>query len=189
MDEVGPSIKGNQVIFAKGYLTEKFGPDAFDKVIEQLDPQSREILTRPILHVGWIPEECFVKFLISIDNLFGKGNYELCYQIGYYLGEISIPQFYRMFLKFGDPLFLVQRAPHLWKQLHNNGRLEVIKVNSHSVIARLIDKAYPHKAFCFYAMGFSKKGLELTGAKHVTIEEVKCVNSGAEFCEFSVSWQ
>lgn len=182
-------VKGHQILLSKKYLTQKFGPQCFDTILEKMDSCDREILSKPIYTISWIPEETYAKFLASADTLFGQNYYQLCWEIGHYISRENIPKFFRFFIKFGDPAFVIRRAAQMWRQVHNNGNFEVKLTSPRSVLAYLRDKTFPHKAFCFSLMGYCQGVLELSGAKNVSIREVKCASEGGNVCVFEASWQ
>lgn len=182
-------VKGHHIVFARQYLTETFGPEAFKETITQMDTPEQNSLSKIITSVSWIPEEVYVKFLVAADKLFGKGDFDLCRQIGYYLGKKTVPTLYKFFIKFGDPSFAIRRSTQFWQQLHNNGRLEIISGGPSSVTARLIDKTFPHKAFCASLIGYCQGILELSGAKNISIHEIQCASEGASHCEYVGNWE
>jgi predicted hydrocarbon binding protein len=182
-------VKGHHIVLAKKYLINRFGPQAFEKIITQINPPEREILSKIITSVSWIPEDVYITFLVTADKIFGKGDFELCRQIGYYLGKETVPRLYKFFIKFGDPSFAIRRSTQFWKQLHNNGRLEIIPSGPTAVTARLIDKAFPHKAFCASLIGYCQGVLELSGAKNISIDEIQCASEGASHCEYVGKWE
>ena len=100
-----------------------------------------------------------------------------------------VPKFYMVYIQFGNPSFVVSRAAQFWRLIHDTGDLYVMPVGADALTARLMNKVYPHKAFCAGLIGFCQGVLELSGAKEVSIEEVKCAARGADCCEFEASWK
>lgn len=184
-----PSVKGNQLNYTKEYIIKNFGEDVLGKLIEQMQPEDRKILSDNIFGATWQPESTFVNLLVAADKTLGKGNYELCRKVGYYIGQQSIPRFYKFFLLFGQPSFVLRNAALFWRQIHSHGHLKVSQPTKNSSLAHLINYAIPHKAFCFTLIGFFQAVLELTGCKNVSVYETKCVTEGADVCEFPGSWK
>ncbi|MCP4652994.1 MAG: hypothetical protein GY858_06395 [Candidatus Omnitrophica bacterium] len=182
-------IKGNQFLLVKAHITTVFGNDAFNNVLEQMPQHCAASFKKMINSSSWVPEEAFVELLATADKVLGKGDYKLCEELGSILAKVGIPKFYKIFIQFGNPSFVIQRAPRFWKQLHNTGRLEVIATAKTSVIGRLVDKSHPHKAFCASLIGYFKATLELCGATNISVEELECVCNGNSCCEFAASWK
>ncbi|MFH1460605.1 MAG: hypothetical protein ABIG64_09605 [Candidatus Omnitrophota bacterium] len=183
------SVKGHHLKIAKTYLKDKYPPDAFEKILAQMDEKNRAIAAGNILSISWIPEETWGKFLIAFDHVYGKGDYSICNTLGIYLGKNTMPLFYQIFIKIGNPGFVIQRAPLLWKQMHNNGVFEVVDSTNNSGIVRIKDKTFPHKAFCKFLMGFCQGVLELCGVKKFSFQETQCASLGAPYCEFHAQWK
>ena len=53
-------------------------------MIEQMEPGDKKVLTNVIFGASWIPEITDTNLLALAERTFGKGDYELCRQIGYY---------------------------------------------------------------------------------------------------------
>lgn len=182
-------VKGNQIKIAKEFILQKFGADAVDRVLRHLDEKSKQVVSKRNLDAGREPEEAFMAYVAAVEKAFGKGDYQLCREMGIYLAKESMPKFYRIFMKLGDPLFIIKRASQVWSQIHNTGRLEVAAVSEKSASARLIDFKFSNKAFCAMLQGFFQGTLELCGSGNIFMREVNCITEGAEFCEFIGSWE
>ena len=182
-------VKGNQINFTKKYLMEEFGTDALNQVIKHLGEKTKATIIKPTLDIIWEPEEAYVDLLAAIEKTFGKGDYELCRRIGLYIAEESIPKFYKPFIRLGNVSFVISNAPRFWRQIHDNGNLEISISSKHSATGRLINKAYPSKAFCFSLMGYIEGVLQMCGAKNISVKKIKCVTDGEEFCEFTTAWE
>jgi len=183
------SIKGNQIILAKRYFTHRFGADALNKVFSAMSPVAREIIEKPVVSGAWESEDAYIEFLAKADETLGCGDYQLDWECGRFLAKESIPTIYKIFIKLGDPAFVIERADRFWHQVHNTGRMETTRTGKNSVIGKLIGKESPHKAFCMSLMGYFQGTLELCGANNIKIEEVRCAANGASHCEYAVSWQ
>ena len=182
-------IKGNQIIISSQFLVNKYGPDSIEKAAQIMDPKNREIVLGDILSSSWKPAPALVELAAAADKVFGKGDYEVCREMGYFTAKESMSKFYKVFLKFGDPFFILKRSNTLVKQMHNTGRIEVIETGPSYIKAHYLDFGYPHKAFCLILLGFFYGVLEMCGTKNLLIEETRCVNEGDEVCEFVATWK
>jgi predicted hydrocarbon binding protein len=183
------SIKGNQIILAKRYFTQRFGEDALEKIFNTMSPINRAIIERQILSGAWEPEEAYIEFLAKADEVLGIGDYQLDWECGRFLAKQSIPTIYKIFIRLGDPAFVIERADRFWHQVHSSGRLETVRTDKNKVIGKLLERDYPHKAFCASLMGYFYGTLELCGAKEIKITEIMCSADKASHCEYAVSWQ
>lgn len=183
-----PSIKGNIYNLTKDYLIRRFGADALEKTRPHLTPEDYAVIKRPLIAGLWEPEIVYNNFLAAADKTFGKGDYALCHDIGHNSAIQGIPKIYKVFIRFGDPGFVIKRAANFWSQVHNHGRLKAELITEHTAIAAIYDYQSPHKAFCYSLMGYIVGVLELSGAKGVQIKETKCSKDGATHCEFEAHW-
>jgi len=183
-----PSIKGESCNLLKKYAVEKLGADAWQKILQELNSQDRDIICGAIPDFSWQPEKTFLNILNTLERKFGGGDYKLCRAIGNYSAKEGISRFYKIFICFGEPAYVIQRASNYWEQIHNHGRLEIHRASQFSVLAGLHGYRTPEKAFCHYLMGYCEGVLQMTGAKNVAITEAKCACDGHEYCEFIASW-
>lgn len=183
-----PSIKGQNVKQAKEYLLKTFGQEAIAKVLEVLLPEDQEAMGKDYTNF-WEPELSYVHFLEAIEKVFGKGDYSVSFQSGYYSAHKGIPKFFKLFIRFGDPLFVIKRAAAIWGVVHNHGAFEVNGLSAKSAVARLIDYRTPSRAFCASLRGYCTAVLEISGARKVSIVEKQCVCDGGGYCEFDASWE
>jgi len=184
-----PCIKGQSYNLLKKYAGEKFGADAWQETIQGMNSKDREAASKIILDVSWQPEKSFLDLLNALEEKFGRGSYKLCRKIGSYSAKESVPRFYKLFIKFGDPAYVIRHAVSFWNQIHNHGKLEVSRTTPVSALARLHGYKTPDRAFCNYLMGYCEGVLEMSGAKNISISEVRCVCDGNEYCEFIGEWK
>lgn len=184
-----PSIKGQNISLAKEYLEKTYGPDAVNKVLAVLSVDDRAILSKRIYTGFWEPEKSFVHLLDAADKVLGKGDYGVCFQCGHYSARQAIPKFFKIFIRFGDPLFVIKRGAAMWGQEHNHGRFEVSAQSDHSAVFRLHEYKTPSPAFCAGLRGYCVAVLEMCGAKNVSIVEKQCTCNGASYCEFEAAWE
>ncbi len=186
-------IKGANFKTVTKYLVEKFGPDAPQKVIEQMSAEDRKLFAGSIFDGSWLPEKTFADFIYSADRIFGKGDFSLCFDMGVYNAKKSIPKLYWLFIRFGSPGFVVNSAPNFWQQTHNSGSLVIAEKTSNSFILHLKDFYLKHArrnpAFCHGLQGYFTGVLELSGAKDVRMYELQCGALGAPYCIFRGEWK
>ncbi|MFH1239447.1 MAG: V4R domain-containing protein, partial [bacterium] len=154
----------------------------------KLNPEDKAVVARKIVPLTWLPAPIFNRLLEAVDIVLGKGNYYLCCELGRYQAEKGINSFYKMFIKAGNPAFVLKRAPSFWRSLHDEGELEVEITGAKSARARLLKYPDAGKAFCNSLVGYFERVLEMSGAKGVEIFEAKCQSKGDEYCEFFGNW-
>jgi len=184
-----PCIKGQSYNLLKKYIIEKLGADAWQKILQEINSRDREIASKVILDVSWQPEKPFLNLLNASEKKFGRDDYKLCRSIGNYSAKEGVSRFYKIFIRFGDPGYVIGRAANFWNQIHNHGRLEIRRTTPVSALGGLHGYKTPDKAFCHYLMGYCEGVLEMSGAKNISISEIRCVCDGNEYCEFIGEWK
>jgi len=182
------SIKGQSCLTARKFITERFGADGFNDLLSALDDGLSAFFSGKIMPSLWCPEKNFVAFLVAAEKKFDPSMQELLFEMGRYSATKSISTVYRIFLRLGDPAFIIARAGRVWSQLHNHARLEVLDAGDKRAKARLYGYTPAHKAFCRYLSGYFTGVLELSGARDISVTEAACVCDGAGYCEFQAVW-
>jgi len=188
MRKIG-NIKGSSVNLTKQFLTENFGPEAVKKIVAEMKTPNKEIFLRTIFPMEWLPEIEMIHFLIQANKIFSKKDYDLSRQIGYYIAKKGIPIFYTVFIRNKDLNDVLKSAPRFWRQIHDNGHLEVVNAGPKSATVRIINKVFPHKAFCETMIGYFQAISEMIGLRGVSIKEIQCAAEGGRFCEYAINWK
>lgn len=179
-----PCVKGQSCNIAKQYIGKIFGPQALEKVFAQMNEESCAVFSKNILSSSWQSEKAFIDFLFSAEKVFGRSDDELSFDIGYFSANNSISKFYKIFIRFGNPEFIVERATRLWSQIHNNGDFTVQSPKPKTGIVTLKNFSFPSVFFCSYLRGYITGVLEMSGGVDVSVKETQCVCNGAAVCEF-----
>jgi predicted hydrocarbon binding protein len=181
--------KGFTVKGALAYVDAMYGPSGQQKVIAALPPASRVIAERAILSSEWLPFQTQVDFYETIDRVFGKGDFELCRQIGRYTSESELSTINRIFLKLGNIELWMRCAGMMWKQYYSTGQLDVADFASGQGTI-VIRNFYPiSRAFCNDLSGWLERTLELSGETSVVVEHPECVLKGNDACYHRGRWK
>ena len=139
--------------------------------------------------MGWYPVKTLVNIMNYVKEKYGKGDYDICYQIGKKAAEDAFKGMFKIFLEWGKPYTVISKAPLLWRMIYDCGNIELIIAKENYVKGRIIDFEDTHKCLCVRLKGYFEKALELSGAKNVKVEEVKCKTWGDAFCEYEIFWE
>ena len=115
-----------------------------------------------MLRSSWVPYALFIDLNVTIDRLYGRGDYTLCKEIAYYGAKQNLPTLYRIFFRVGSLAFVLKRAARMWDVHYSTGRLSV---TSGPGWARLIieDFAEPHMALWQSVAGWGEASAHLSG--------------------------
>ena len=182
-------IKGQSILAVKAYIEEKFGVDALARIINVMPLDDKQTLLKKILPGSWQPEKVFARFLETAELLYGDKSYKMSKDIGLFSAQLNISRFYKIFIHFGDPAFVIPRASRFWSQIHNVGEMTGEKTSDKSGVARVKGHVFSTKAFCAYLAGYMTAILQMSGAKNISMQETQCVLSGGDCCEFTAAWE
>jgi predicted hydrocarbon binding protein len=183
------NIRGQSILSLMKYLRNNFGEEGYKKALDTLDLIDREVFKGKVSPMGWYPAGAFINMMEATENIFGTGDYKLCERIGHFSAEESFGGIYRIFIELSDARVIIGKASLAWRIINDVGNLEMSAITGTSAKCRIKGYDYPKKAFCFELAGYFTKVLELVGARNVKIVEKKCRTSGAEYCEYEVTWE
>jgi len=181
-------VKGTGVRAMIRYAETKGGPETMKRVLARLSEDDRKIVAGTILPSSRYPEEFDHRILLAVfHEMFGRDS-EKGMDLGKAVLDEGMNIFSRLFLKFGDPSFLISKAGVLWNQYHEIGRLDVYDVGPKGARAKLLDYPWLDVPFCRVLSGSIFRALEVSGCKGISLQHEKCVGQGDPHCQYHVSW-
>lgn len=186
-------VKGSAVTARIRWVRELYGEAGFRALREALDPEMRALFEGRILPHEWVPFELFVAVSVELDRLYGRGDLELCRELGRYSARANLPTLYRIFYALGNPGFIVRRAARVWDIHYSSGRLEIVDTphapGRDAVAIRLVAFQTPHRAHCLAVLGWAEESVALSGGKDVRAAKTRCRLDGDPVCELVASWR
>ena len=179
-------VKGS-ILSARVAWVRQHGDEAYQRFLRELSPATRGVADRLLL-IDWYPFDMFIELCTVIDRLHGKGDLQLCYDLGRYSAEVNVKNIYRLLFKFGSVHFLLRRATMAWGMSYDAGRAMVRSEEPRGAVVEVLDFPTPHRAHCLSVRGWIAKMLELSGAREPVVKE-RCKLNGDERCEFSARWR
>jgi hypothetical protein len=181
-------FKGTVFESTRMFTEETFGPDAVERVLQELDASDREVLQH--MHtIGWYPVEPVLQYMHALDRVYGKSDLEVCTRAGHFSAGWSMNTVLKVFLRFKSPLWLVDRATSVWNRYHDTGKWNVQSVNSSELLGELREFAVRDLAFCARLRGWLQGAIELTGGEGATVTEVRCTSRDDDHCAFTLEWK
>ena len=183
----GPTAKGVVLCSARDFVRKTHGDDTLDAVLDRVTTAQREELLAAV-PIGWYPVELVTAFHRAVATEFGEDNRAQCVAMGRFSADWALNMFYKLFLRFKSPHWLVERSSKLWSTYHSTGSWTVLPHTDNSMAAQLRDFAIVEPAFCCRLQGWFERAAELTGAPGIQIEHTQCRARGHECCEFRGTW-
>jgi uncharacterized protein (TIGR02265 family) len=185
------SVKGTLLLARMKYVRSK-GEDAVQKVLEQLPPEDVGVIRGMLLPSSWYPWDLVQRLEASIVAVFGHGNRaELFRDMGRAAATANLTGngTQRVYLRPGDPHFVLKNSPHVYATSHSSGRRTYEQVGEHAAVLKTADCAdRPNIEDCLTTVGWLTRAIELAGGRRVTVVEVQCRARGAACCEYRCEW-
>jgi hypothetical protein len=182
------NVKGSTISSRLLWVSLHHGEEGLQKLNGVLTPESRAALAMPLQKAKWYPFELFVELSMAIDKVFGKGDMSLIKQVGRFTADANLKTVYKLFYMVGTPKWIIDRAARLWDLHYDSGRLVVMRYPGNETEGRIVGFATPHRAHCQAVWGWFERSLELSGAKDVKGQEVRCRVNGDDECAYHLTW-
>ena len=180
--------KGLNVSSRFRYVQEVHGEGAAQRVLAALAPDTRALLERHVLPHEWVAFSAFIDVNVVADRLLGRGDLSLCREMGSWAATANLPRIFRLFYRFGSPMFLFERAAKLWTAHYDSGRMETVRDPDGAMHLSIHEFGEPHRAHCLSVLGWITRSIEMSGAKVKSAVEKKCRLRGDDCCELVAQW-
>ncbi|MDP3937015.1 MAG: 4-vinyl reductase, partial [Deltaproteobacteria bacterium] len=182
-------IKGLVLKSRLDYVKQFYGEKGLQLLIESLPPEGQDTIRDGVLVSTWYPLDKAIEILVAIDEIFGKGDFELMRKIGGFTARVALAGgVQQSFVRQNDPGFVLKMAPIIFQQYYDSGRIEIESKGEESAVARVFDFALPHRVICSGLLGWIEEAIEIWGGTQVKVSETKCCCKGDPHCEFVVCW-
>lgn len=177
-----PPVQVNgTVLRARTLFIRAQGQDAWMRVLEQLEPTTREAAEAGFLETRWYPFGVLIDLTSTTDRVLGEGDMALCHQMGRHSCNITLNTVHRLLLKFGNLGHLVDRAATAWRAQFDAGEIIVHERSRDLYVFELRGIPVPHRAHCAAITGWMERAAELSGEDEFDFEE-KCRTTGHRYC-------
>jgi hypothetical protein len=179
--------KGVGFTNVRAFTVARFGGEvAWTSVLDKLPSADREEL-RAVIPMGWYSLAMYARLIRALDAVHGAGDLSLVKDLGRYEAEHDLKTIHRVFLRFTNPAFIVEKTSEYWKRFHDTGTWHVER-DDHGVSAVLDGWGHVDVALCRELVAYLTRVLELAGAKNVILEHPKCRGRADPQCIFKGRW-
>lgn len=182
-------VKGSAITSRVRFIRERGSEALFKEIRASLSPESRAHLEKGVLPHAWVPFELLVELCVAIDGKLGKGDLELCREMGRYSAKTNLPTLYRIFFRLGSMPFILSKGARLWEVHYDSGRLLVDTDEVGVAKLTIADFATPHRVHCLSVLGWAEAAGELTGATVIESRELACRARGDTSCDLFLRWR
>jgi hypothetical protein len=183
-------VKGTSISGRRQYMLKYHGQEKLFAVLAQLkDRDTAKRLETGILKSAWYPFDLLIDFTQTIDRVVGKGDGKLYRAMAAQTAEDDLSTVYKVFFKFLQPMYIVQKAAQLWSAYYTSGKMLATKLAPGTIEFEIADFETPNWVHCESVLGWAERSIQLTGVKGVRAEHVECRSKGAPRCRMRVFWK
>ena len=181
--------KGTIIESLVSYINVKFGKDNYDKWLETLLPEAKEVFSKPILVSDWYP---LTKILTEptqrMCDMFYDGNLKGAWENGRYSAEQRLKGIYKVFVKIGSPHHLISKGSSVMSTHYRPSAFNVVKSSSNSAVARITEFPEISKVIEYRISGWIERALEISGCKNLVLKINTSIADGGAYTEFEAKW-
>lgn len=180
-------VKGSNLLNRQRFVEVRFGPDAWDRVLDQLPEEDARTLSPRILASAWYSFELYNRLDDTICNVLADGDLNLCRLMGADSARRALSGTYRAYLRDG-PEAILRRLALLHSTFYDSGSMKVNHLGPGQCAIRLVYQPHSTRTNCLVAEGFYRTVVEICGGRDVQVSEGNCSAHGAPICLFNVRW-
>jgi len=174
-----PKFRASAIVRGLAYLRTTYGTDAVTTALKRWTVNPAQLVDE-----DWISIPALDELYELIEAAFGDGSYNSI-RVMFHHAVPKMPTVIRQIVKRIPLKALAERAPIVYNQEYNYGRLEVLAERSR---ARFRHHDWsPSPAMCAMMRG-TYEGILISRHVKGTVTEVACVREGSEYCEYLVEW-
>jgi hypothetical protein len=182
-------VKGTALRTTRDFVRTRF-PHLYDKWLESLPAESREIYTATLDATAWYPfrEGYTIPGNKIMELCFNNNLIEGAEQMGSYSAETALKGFYKVFLLIASPHFLLQRASKIFTTYYEPSQIEASIYDSSNAVLRITRFEGIDETVEYRIAGWIRKALELANCQGTTYEIKKFLSRGDEATEIHFHW-
>lgn len=182
-------VKGSHLANTRAFILSSFGAEGYAKVTELLAPGARDAI-ESVTGVGWYPVELHRDLLHALDRAHDAGgDHEVVRRAAASDIEFAVTRIHRLFFRFANPGFVLERATDIWVRFYDSGVWDVTRFTDTSAAGTVRAFAIAEPLYCEYVRGFILRLFELVGAKEPHAKHTKCRARGDGACRFEGEWK
>ncbi|AKJ05883.1 uncharacterized protein (TIGR02265 family) [Archangium gephyra] len=190
MDSAAARIKGSVLITRLNLLMKQGGTGRLQQVLQRLPPADRKVLESVIMPIGWYPLELNSRLDAAIaDALSPRDRNKAFVEMGRASAEENLNGPHHVFIRKGDPHFLLSHSPEIYRLYYAVGSRTYEKTGPRSAVVRTVGAESVTEADCLTIVGWYERAIEMSGGRGVRIEQKKCRARGNGHCEYDCAWE
>jgi hypothetical protein len=188
-----PKVKGSTVLPRLDYVKQKGGD--LEKILSLVNPDFAREVKKGILLNTWYDFSGYLELSRGADEVMGKGDLALVWDMGRFSAEYAFRGIYKMFYKIGTPEWVMKMGMSVWKQYYDTGKAQVVMEKvAKGKQARVCIEGYDPAAKGFDVFwrsvgGWTERSIELSGGKNVKVTKAEKHSFPNTCCELIMLWE
>jgi hypothetical protein len=183
-----PRTKGINFVNAQLYTETKIAAHGWPAVVASLTPADQDALNSMVA-VGWYSLELYARLIRAIDNVHGRGDFAHIVAMSRFGAERDFNIIHRVFLRFMNPVVLLEKSAELWHRFHDSGRWVIERPEPNHALGQLEDWGCADEALCTDVLAYLQRAFELAGARNARFTHPACRARGDRRCTFEGRWK
>jgi hypothetical protein len=180
--------KGTVLLHVRTFVTTRFSEGAWRAVVASLAPADRATL-QSVVGTSWYDAELQVRLFRATDQVCGRGDLAVIDALGAYEAEQDLTRIHRLFFRFANPAYVLEKAAEYWTRFHDTGRWKIERTGQTSAAGALSGFALTDVAYCVYLRAYIERLFHLAGSVESSVAHGACRSRGDHACVFSGSWR
>ncbi len=180
-------VKGNIIRARIAFVKDRFGDDAWQKVLAALPEADRKQLGS-VMGVTWLEFELGDRLDKAIVAVLGGGNTQVFEDMGRASARENLGGPHSSFLQPPDPQKFLSKAALIYRFYYDTGQRTYEQTGPTSGVLTTTGSETFSIADCATVIGWYKEALAMLGARDVAIVEETCCARGDPACRYKVSW-
>ena len=182
-------VKGRTLSDSLDGMRARQGDAAVAALIATLDPAVRDALRGAIIVSDWYPLEVLTTLLEADVKMHDRGNASVLVARTEAVVDRQLRGVYRIFIRLGSPEWVVKRIAAIHENYFDGVRIEPQLLEGNRAVIRYTGFEPRHAIVQHAIVGFYRKALEISGAKHVETQFTVAIGAGDRPAELQVSWR
>jgi uncharacterized protein (TIGR02265 family) len=183
-------IKGSVLVTRLNMLRKFGGPACVQQVLQRLSAADRKVLEGIVLPIGWYSLELNARFDAAIADVLSPSDRKRAYvDMGRASAEENLTGPHHVFIRKGDPHFLLSHSPEIYRLYYAVGSRSYEKTGARTAVLRTVGAEGVTAEDCLTIVGWYQRAIELSGGRNVRVTHPKCLARQAPFCEYHCDWE
>jgi len=181
-------VKGNIVKARQAFVRERFGHDAWERVLDSLPDDDRKILRGIVTNTAWFDFDMAKRLDDAIVATLGQGRTVVFEEIGRASAVANLTTVHQRLLAPGNPQQFMEKADLIYRFYYDKGYRTYEPTGPSAGILTTHEAETFSQMDCLTVIGWYKQALEMCGARNVQVTEETCRALGGDVCRYVFSW-